>query len=41
MKSPPTGSGGIIVKCIGVLPRLRAGAKGGQQADQVVKANGA
>lgn len=41
MKSPPTGSGGVIVKCIGVLPRLRAGAKGGQQADQVVKANGA
>ena len=41
MKNPPTKSGGVIVKCIGVLPRLRAGAKGGQQANQVIKANGA
>jgi hypothetical protein len=40
IKGPPTESGGLIVKCIGVLPRLRAGAKGGQQADQVIKADG-
>ena len=40
MKNPPTGSGGVIVKYIGVLPRLRAGTKGGQQTDQVIKANG-
>ena len=39
MKSPPTESGGVSVKSIGLAPVLRAGTKGGKQADQVIKSN--
>lgn len=38
-KNPPTGSGGVIVNCVDVLLRLRAGPKGRQETDQVIKAN--